>query len=173
MVKAVVDGKGQVRRVSIDPSFVDKEDVEMLEDLILAAVKQSQAKARDVYEKLVRMEPGDVKARTAMAEVFLAKGEEARAVAELQKAAGDLEGLGLGRESLIVHRRVLSLGLREVGRMRESIRAAIRLGDPEAAIAAAQSLLSRFPEENAAAEALVEALELGGREKQAEELVKK
>ena len=51
MVKAVVDGKGQVRRVSIDPSCVDKEDVEMLEDLILAAVKQAQAKARDVYEE--------------------------------------------------------------------------------------------------------------------------
>src|SRR5262249_31838800 len=108
----------------------------------------NEARAREVYEKLVRMEPGDVKARTALAEVFIAKGEEARAVTELQKAAADLEGIGLARESLIVHRRVLSLGLPEVGRMLDSIRAAIRLGDPEAAIASAQSLLSRFPEEN-------------------------
>ena len=58
MVKAVVDGKGQVRRVSIDPSCVDKEDVEMLEDLILAAVKQAQAKAREVYEEEMRKATG-------------------------------------------------------------------------------------------------------------------
>ena len=58
MVKAVVDGKGGVRRVSIDPSCVDPQDVEMLEDLILAAVKQAQAKARDVYEEEMRKATG-------------------------------------------------------------------------------------------------------------------
>lgn len=58
MVKVVVDGKGQVRRVSIDPSCVDREDVEMLEDLILAAVKQAQAKARDVYDEEMRKATG-------------------------------------------------------------------------------------------------------------------
>lgn len=50
MVTARVDGKGQVRSVAIDPSVVDPEDVEMLEDLVLAAVSEAQKKARDAYE---------------------------------------------------------------------------------------------------------------------------
>ena len=58
MVKATVDGKGQVRRISIDPSCVDSKDVEMLEDLILAAVTQAQTKAREVYEDEMRKATG-------------------------------------------------------------------------------------------------------------------
>ena len=58
MVKATVDGKGQVRRISIDPACVDPKDVEMLEDLILAAVTQAQAKAREVYEDEMRKATG-------------------------------------------------------------------------------------------------------------------
>jgi nucleoid-associated protein EbfC len=58
MVKATVDGKGQVRKLSIDPSCVDPRDVEMLEDLILAAVTQAQAKAREVYEEEMRKATG-------------------------------------------------------------------------------------------------------------------
>ena len=58
MVKATVDGKGQVRRISIDPSCVDPKDVEMLEDLIIAALKQAQTKARDVYEEEMRKATG-------------------------------------------------------------------------------------------------------------------
>ena len=50
MVTAVVDGKGEVKRVVIDPTVVDPEDVEMLEDLILAAVSEAQSQARIVYE---------------------------------------------------------------------------------------------------------------------------
>jgi DNA-binding YbaB/EbfC family protein len=58
MVRATVDGKGQVRRISIDPACVDPKDVEMLEDLIMAAVKQAQAKAREVYEEEMRKVTG-------------------------------------------------------------------------------------------------------------------
>ena len=58
MVKATVDGKGQVRRISIDPSCVDPKDVEMLEDIIIAALKQAQTKARDVYEEEMRKATG-------------------------------------------------------------------------------------------------------------------
>ena len=50
MVTAVVDGRGGVKRVSIDATVVDPEDVEMLEDLILAAVSEAQSQARSVYE---------------------------------------------------------------------------------------------------------------------------
>jgi len=50
MVTATVDGKGTVRSLRIDPSVVDSEDVEMLEDLVLAAVVEAQKKARDYME---------------------------------------------------------------------------------------------------------------------------
>lgn len=51
MVTATVDGKGHVKSVSIDPTVVDPEDVEMLEDLVLAALSEAQKKARDAYEE--------------------------------------------------------------------------------------------------------------------------
>lgn len=46
-VKAVVTGSGELRSMQISPDVVDPEDVEMLEDLVVAAVsdglRQSQA----------------------------------------------------------------------------------------------------------------------------------
>jgi len=50
MVTVTVDGRGDVRRIRIDPSSVDPADVEMLEDLVLAAVSEAQTKARGTYE---------------------------------------------------------------------------------------------------------------------------
>ena len=58
MVTATVDGKGQLRKISVDPTCVDPQDVEMLEDLILAAVSQAQAKAREIYEEEMRKATG-------------------------------------------------------------------------------------------------------------------
>ncbi len=51
MVTAVVDGKLNVVEVRIDPAVVDPEDVEMLEDLVLAAVNQGQQKAQEMIER--------------------------------------------------------------------------------------------------------------------------
>jgi nucleoid-associated protein EbfC len=45
MVTVDADGKGQIRRVKIDPSVVNPADVEMLEDLVLVAVTEAQKKA--------------------------------------------------------------------------------------------------------------------------------
>ena len=45
MVSVEADGKGQVRKVKIDPSVVTASDVEMLEDLVLVAVSEAQKKA--------------------------------------------------------------------------------------------------------------------------------
>jgi hypothetical protein len=45
MVTVEADGKGQVRRVKLDPSVVSATDVEMLEDLIQVAVAEAQKKA--------------------------------------------------------------------------------------------------------------------------------
>jgi hypothetical protein len=45
MVKAVVTGKGDLKAVKIDPQVVKDGDIEMLEDLIVAAVTQAQESA--------------------------------------------------------------------------------------------------------------------------------
>lgn len=44
MVKATVGGKGDLRRLSIDPSLVVAAEKEILEDLIIAAVNDARAK---------------------------------------------------------------------------------------------------------------------------------
>jgi nucleoid-associated protein EbfC len=41
MVKAVVTGSGELRSVSISAEVVDPDDVEMLEDLVVAAVTEA------------------------------------------------------------------------------------------------------------------------------------
>jgi DNA-binding YbaB/EbfC family protein len=42
MVKAVVTGTGEIRSITIDPTVVDPDDVEMLEDLVLAICNEAQ-----------------------------------------------------------------------------------------------------------------------------------
>ena len=49
MVKVTADGQGQVRSIQIDPSVVTDGDVEMLEDLVLAALSEAQRKAQELY----------------------------------------------------------------------------------------------------------------------------
>jgi nucleoid-associated protein EbfC len=41
MVTAVVTGAGELRSIQIEPEVVDPEDVEMLEDLVVAAVGEA------------------------------------------------------------------------------------------------------------------------------------
>ena len=48
MVTVVADGKGQITRVRIDPSIVTGGDVEMLEDLILVALRDAQQKSAEL-----------------------------------------------------------------------------------------------------------------------------
>lgn len=58
MVKATVDGKGTIRGVFIDRTVVDPGDVEMLEDLVLAAVTEAQNKARVHFEAEMKKATG-------------------------------------------------------------------------------------------------------------------
>jgi DNA-binding YbaB/EbfC family protein len=44
MVTVVVNGAKQIQTLKIDPDVVSKEDVEMLQDLIVAAVNDAQRK---------------------------------------------------------------------------------------------------------------------------------
>ncbi len=50
-VKAVVTGKRDLVSITIDPGVVDPDDVEMLQDLVLAAVTEALASARQVEEE--------------------------------------------------------------------------------------------------------------------------
>ena len=45
MVKAVVNGKHELLSLSIHPEAVDPEDVEMLQDMVVAAVNEAMRKA--------------------------------------------------------------------------------------------------------------------------------
>ena len=47
MVTVVVNGAKQVQSLTIDPEVVSKDDVEMLQDLIMAAINDAQRKADD------------------------------------------------------------------------------------------------------------------------------
>lgn len=51
MVKAVVTGQQQLKEIKIDPEVVDPEDVELLEDMILAAVNEAMTKASQMAEE--------------------------------------------------------------------------------------------------------------------------
>lgn len=47
-VKVTISGHLEVKAVSIDPSAVDPQDVEMLQDMIVAAVNEGLKKAQDL-----------------------------------------------------------------------------------------------------------------------------
>ena len=51
MVTVVVNGSKQLLSLKIDPEVVSKDDVEMLQDLILAAVNDAQRKADEELQK--------------------------------------------------------------------------------------------------------------------------
>jgi DNA-binding YbaB/EbfC family protein len=51
MVTVVVNGAKQLQSLKIDPEVVSKEDVEMLQDLILAAVNDAHRKADEAMEQ--------------------------------------------------------------------------------------------------------------------------
>ena len=51
LVKVEIDGKYDMVSVKIDPSVVDPEDVEMLEDLVVAAFNDAKTKADKMKEE--------------------------------------------------------------------------------------------------------------------------
>ncbi len=48
MVTVVVNGRQEVLKVTIDPQVVDPEDIEMLQDLVVAAVNDGLRKAQEM-----------------------------------------------------------------------------------------------------------------------------
>jgi nucleoid-associated protein EbfC len=51
MVTVVINGAKQLLSIKIDPEAVSKDDVEMLQDLILAAINDAHRKADDAMSK--------------------------------------------------------------------------------------------------------------------------
>ena len=51
MVTVVINGTKQVQSLKIDPEAVSKEDVEMLQDLILAALNDAHRKVDDALQQ--------------------------------------------------------------------------------------------------------------------------
>ena len=51
VVSATVTGKQELVSVTIDPSAVDPDDVEMLQDLVLAAVNEALRSSRELAEQ--------------------------------------------------------------------------------------------------------------------------
>jgi DNA-binding YbaB/EbfC family protein len=59
MVKAVASGKQELLSIKIDPEVVDPNDVQMLEDLIVAAVNDVLKKAQEmVSEEMTKLTGG-------------------------------------------------------------------------------------------------------------------
>jgi nucleoid-associated protein EbfC len=51
MVTVVIDGSKQIHSLTIDPEAVSKDDVEMLQDLILAAINDAHRKADEAMSQ--------------------------------------------------------------------------------------------------------------------------
>mgnify|MGYP001413714465 CR=1 FL=1 len=59
MVKVIVNGKQDIVSMAIDPEVVDKDEVEMLQDLIIAAINQAKQKAQELQtEKMSALTGG-------------------------------------------------------------------------------------------------------------------
>jgi DNA-binding YbaB/EbfC family protein len=50
MVKMTMTGKGEARRLSIDPSLLNPDEVDMLEDLLVAAFNDGRAKSEALMQ---------------------------------------------------------------------------------------------------------------------------
>jgi DNA-binding YbaB/EbfC family protein len=61
MVKVAMDGQKSLRRLEIDPEVVNKDDVEMLQDLITAAVNEASRKVDAAIQEKIGTLTGGMK----------------------------------------------------------------------------------------------------------------
>jgi nucleoid-associated protein EbfC len=61
MVTVTVNGKSEVLRIKIEPQVVDPNDVEMLEDLIVAGVNEALRKAQEMMTEEMSKLTGGLK----------------------------------------------------------------------------------------------------------------
>lgn len=61
MVKVVANGKHEIVSITIDPEVVDKNDVEMLQDLVAAAVNAARQKVQEMQSEQMSQLTGGLK----------------------------------------------------------------------------------------------------------------
>jgi DNA-binding YbaB/EbfC family protein len=61
MVKVVLNGANELQRISLNPEVVDPKEVEMLEDLILAAFTNAQEKVKELSNSTISSITGGMK----------------------------------------------------------------------------------------------------------------
>lgn len=61
MVRVEMDGQKQLRRLAIDPEVVSRDDVEMLQDLVTAAVNEAARKVDEAVQDKVASLTGGLK----------------------------------------------------------------------------------------------------------------
>lgn len=61
MVKVEMNGKYELKSIKIDPQAVDPDDVEMLEDLIVAAFAEAQSKVSEASNEIMGKVTGGMK----------------------------------------------------------------------------------------------------------------
>lgn len=60
-VTVVVNGNQELTEIKISPEAVDPDDVEMLEDLVMAAVNQAVEKSKDLQQDRINQLTGGIK----------------------------------------------------------------------------------------------------------------
>jgi DNA-binding YbaB/EbfC family protein len=60
MVKVTMGGDGTLRSITIDPEVVNPSDVDMLQDLIVAAVNEGKRKASELASQEMRKAAGNL-----------------------------------------------------------------------------------------------------------------
>ena len=61
MVKVEMTGKGDLKSLKIDPQAVDPDDVDMLEDLIVAAFSEAQSMVNEASASMMQGLTGGIK----------------------------------------------------------------------------------------------------------------
>ena len=61
MVSVTVNGKNEVLSLKIEPQVVDPDDIEMLEDLVLAGVNEALRKSQEMVSEEMSTLPGGMK----------------------------------------------------------------------------------------------------------------
>ncbi|MEE9271863.1 MAG: YbaB/EbfC family nucleoid-associated protein [Robiginitomaculum sp.] len=60
MVRLTLSGEGHMKKLSIDPALVDKDEIEILEDLIIAAFHDAKVKIDQKQAETMKNAMGDI-----------------------------------------------------------------------------------------------------------------
>jgi nucleoid-associated protein EbfC len=71
MVKVVASGDLRIQSLTIDPEAVDPDDVEMLQDLVIAAINQALSQAEELAAQKVQGGMGDFDPMSALGSLGL------------------------------------------------------------------------------------------------------